>query len=211
MAQAASTPVIAPAVVQNGLRFETWLASPKIVMPIKSLDRKSYTPITLLGLRVTNLTQMPLRLSPFALALRLVGPDGKEALPDSIVIHGYIRQPQEMDYILLLPGQSQLLPKSTGFFWRNDHLCLAWPSIVNGHPFVYEGTRLSASVNDLASQTYTGLAAGNYRFSVCYTMQTQDVQLRDDQTAKVVKTLGGFWTGDVITPPLTFQLVTHSE
>jgi hypothetical protein len=39
-------------------------------------------------------------------------------------------------------------------------------------------------------------------------MPTQDVQLLDDHTGKVIKTLNGFWTGDVTTPPQPFQLVT---
>ncbi len=211
LAQAAPASIIGPAVERDGVRFETWLESPKIVIPDKEMNRKKYVAVTLFGLRVTNLTQTPLRINPYCLSLTLIGPDGKEIFPNPLVIHGYIRQPQEEDYPLLQPGQSQILPKSTDFFWRDGHLCLAWPSDINGHPFIYEGARLSHHVNDLLSSPHAGLAAGTYQFLMRYTMPTQDVQLYDDHTDKIVKTLNGFWTGNLTTPPLTFQLVTHPD
>ena len=205
--QAASAPVIGPPVVQNGLRFETWLVSPKIIMPDKSVSYEKQKPMVLFSVRVTNLTQTPLRINPYFLSLTLIGPDGKEVFPDPLVIHGDIRQPQEADYILLPPGQSQVLPKSTGFFWRGNHLCLAWPSNINDHPFVYEGVRLSHSITDLLSSPHAGLTAGTYHFSMRYNIRAQTVPIRISVVS--VKTLIGFWIGDVSLPPLTFQLVTH--
>ena len=50
-------PVIGPAVERNGLRFESWLASPKIVIPARNIDYKNSTATMLFSVRVTNLTQ----------------------------------------------------------------------------------------------------------------------------------------------------------
>ncbi len=192
MAQAASAPVIGPAVVQNGVRFETWLVSRKIVIPDKSVGYDQQTARVLFSARVTNLTQKPVRFNPFGVRLILIGPDGEE-VGCGFVIGGSLRLPSEKDYLLLTPGQSVLLSCPSSLYWYNNGLCLDWPSFRIDHPW-----------------NYGGLVAGSYQFTINCSMTVQDVPLYDEHTGKVVKTLDGFWTGNVTTLPLTFQLVTPS-
>ena len=193
IAQTASAPVISWAIVRNGLRFETWRASARIVIPPKSVSYEKQKPTVLFSVRVTNLTQTPLRFNPFTVRLILTGPDGEE-VGCGFVIGGYVRSPVEEDFLLLKPGQSTVLPYPSSLYWYNDGLCLDWPSHIIDHPW-----------------NYGGLVPGSYRFEIDCSMTTPDVQLRDEHTGKTVKTLTGFWTGTVATPPLTFQLVTHSD
>lgn len=181
-------PIIGPAVVQNGLRFQSWLASPKIVIPSKTIDYNHSIATMLFSVRVTNLTQQPVRFDPFAASLRIIKPNGEE-LGAGLVIGGYVRQPQEADYLLLQPGQSVILPCLSHLYWYNNGLCLDWPSPFIGHPM-----------------NYGGLIAGSYHFVLNYRMPNQTVAIRDDRTAKIVKTLNGFWTGDVMVASMTFEV-----
>ena len=211
-------PVISPPVEQDGLRFETWLASPKIVIPDKGMSYRKNTPATLFSVRVTNLTPSLLRINPYALSLKLVGPNGKELFANPLIIHGYIRQPQEADYVLLQPAQILVLQMPSSLYWQGNHLCLSFPSRINGYSFVYEGPivgtdkrqvgSISERITTLMTGTHQGLTPGIYRFCLYYAMPTSTLPIRDDNTDKVVKTLNGFWTGDVTTPPLKFELVT---
>ena len=180
-------PIIGPAVEQNGLRFESWLASPKIVIPSKTIDYNHSTATMLFSVRVTNLTQQLVRFDPFAASLNIVKPNGTSLL-GWVLIAGSIRPPQEEDYIMLLPGQSLVVPYRSHFYWYNNRLCLDWPSITD-HP-----------VN------YSGIAASSYYFVLDYRMPSPTVPIRDDRTRKIIKTLNGFWTGDVAVSSMTFAV-----
>lgn len=208
-------PVIGPAIERNGLRFEPWLASPSVGVQGKDSVPKKNTAATLFSVRVTNLTQAPLRLSPYALSSTLVGPNGQTEYADFMMIHGYIRQPQESDYILLQPGQVLVIPYPGLVYWRDDHLCLSLPSFINGHPLVYEGPIVgaenkeettAAKIVTLMTGKHQGLPFGTYHFSMYYAMHSASVPICDDHTAKTIETLNGFWTGDVTTAPMTFEL-----
>ncbi len=188
---AASSPLIGPAVEQNGVRFETWLVSSKIVIPDKSVSYEKQKAATLFSVRVTNLTQKPIRFSPFGVKLILTGPDGEE-VGCGYGIAGGLHPPGEEDYLVLKPGISVVVSRPSSLCWYGNSLGLDWPSSYVDHPW-----------------NYGGIVAGSYRFEINCSMTTQDVQLLDEHTGKVVKTLNGFWTGNVTTPPLTFQLVTR--
>ncbi len=209
-------PIIGPAVEQNGLRFESWLASSQIAIPDKNLKERLGSNSKLFSIRVTNLTPSPLRLSPYSLSTTLIGPGGKELFADMILIAGYVREPQESDYVVLQPGQSLIMPYFSFFYWRDDHLCLSLPSSINGYPFVYEGSLVDADkdryattakkLRRLMTSKHQGLTSGNYQFSIHYSVSSPTVAIRDDHTAKIIKTLNGFWTGDVTLPPVRFEL-----
>ena len=55
---------------------------------------------------------------------------------------------------------------------------------------------------------YQGLTTGPYRLLMQYTMLAQTVPIYGNFSRKTTKTLDGFWTGNVVLPPVTFQLVT---
>lgn len=190
---AASSPIIGPAIEQNGVRFETWLTATKIVIPDKSVSYEKQKAATLFSVRVTNLTQKPIRFNPFGVRLILTGPDGGE-VGCGYGIAGGLHPPGEEDYLVLKPGQSLVLSRPSSLCWYGNSLGLNWPSSYVDHPW-----------------NYWGLVTGRYQFEVNCFMTTQDVQLYDDHTGKVVTTLNGFWTGNLTTPPLTFQLVTHPD
>ncbi|MGI4789637.1 MAG: hypothetical protein ACRYFS_12390 [Janthinobacterium lividum] len=183
-------PILGPPVEQSGLRFETWLADPKIVIPDKHLVPKKNIPVTLFSVRVTNLLSKPVRFDPYMLDLMLVKPNGKKLFADEIRNYGRMLQPQEEDYIVLQPQQSLVVPRPSFLEWRGDRLDLSWPSPIAGNPW-----------------TYPGLVAGTYQFTIEYRMPTPTVPIRDDNTNKIVKTLDGFWTGDVTLPPMKFKLI----
>ena len=174
---------------RNGLRFESWLVSPKIAIPSKTLDYSHCTATTLFSVRVTNLTPQLVRFDPFAAFLKIVKPDGAE-LPGGLVIAGYVRQPQESDYLLLQPGQSMVLPYLSHLYWYNNGLCLDWPSSYIDHPM-----------------SYGGVTAGSYHFVLDYRILSPTAPIRDDHTEEIIKTLNGFWTGDVILASMTFKLI----
>ncbi len=175
------------------MRFETWLASSKIVMPAKSVSYEKQKATVLFSVRVTNLTQKPVRFNPFGVRLILTEPDGEE-VGCGFGIAGGLRPPQEEDYLILKPGVSTVVSRQSSLYWDNNNLRLDWPSWLIDHPWNYEG-----------------IVAGSYQFKIACSMTTQDVQLLDEHTGKAVKTLNGFWTGNVTTPPLTFQLVTRPD
>jgi hypothetical protein len=180
-------PITGPAVEQHGLRFESWLASPKIAIPRKTVDYHHCTATMLFSVRVTNLTQHLVRFNPFAASLNIVKPNGEDLL-GWVLIAGSIRSPQEKDYIMLLPSQSLVVPYRSHFYWHDNHLCLDWPSMID-HP-----------VN------YSKIVAGSYHFVLDYRMPSQTVPIQDDRTRKIIKTLNGFWTGDVTVSSMTFEV-----
>ena len=192
LAQAASAAVVGPAVEQNGVRFETWLASPKIVIPDKSVSYEKQKAAALFSVRVTNLTQKPVRFNPLCVRLILIGPDGEE-VGCGFGIAGGLRPPQEEDYLVLKPGVSEVVSRPSSLYWYNNSLHLDWPSWYIDHPW-----------------NYWGLAAGRYQFKINCSMTTPDVQIYDQHTSKVIKTLNGFWTGDVSLPPVKFELVMQN-
>lgn len=110
--------------------------------------------------------------------------------PDPITIAGYVRPPQEADYLLLQPGQSVILPYVTLLYWEQNHFCLTWGFRSFDHPEVYEK-----------------MAAGAYHFRLHYRNPSSTIEIRREVFGKPIKRLTGFWVGDVTLPPLTFQLV----
>ena len=185
-------PILGPPVEQNGLRFETWLASPAIAIPNKNIDYKSSIATVLFTVRVTNLTQSPIRFDPFGLyILTLAGPNGKAINADPIMIAGRIRVAQETDYLLLQPGQSLVLPNISRLYWERGRLCLSWSSqAFPEYPEVYEG-----------------LVARNYQIKLRYNMPSKTVTIRKEFMGKIIKTLDGFWTGDVTLSSIKFKLI----
>jgi hypothetical protein len=110
LAQAASSAIIGLPVERNGVRFETWLASPKIVIPDKSVSYENQKVTVLFSVRVTNLTPEPIRFDPFTLRMILTGPDGKE-VECGFGIVGGLQSPQEEDYLVLKPGISEVVSR----------------------------------------------------------------------------------------------------
>jgi len=184
-----ASPVIGPPIERNGLRIEPWLASPKIAIPSKTVGYKSCIPTVLFSVRVTNLTSSCIRFDQYAVGLTLMQANGKEIVADPIMIAGYLRQAQEQDFLVLQPGQSIVLPEPSRLYWSENSLCLSWLGPFAGHPWVYES-----------------LVPGTYRVKLRCDMPASTMAIRDDRTSKIIKTLNGFWTGDVTTVPLTFEL-----
>lgn len=193
MAQTASAPVTGPAVKRNGLRFETLLASPNIVIPNKNVGYGKKT-TALCSVRVTNLTLTAIRFDPFRLyPTKVIKPNGKKLFADPIHIAGLSRPAQEADYIFIQPNQSVVLPGVSSFYWQRKRLCLSLGfRAFDDHPLVYEG-----------------LTAGAYHICFRYNNLHSTVEIRREFMEKPIKTLTGLWTGDVVLPPLTFQLVTR--
>jgi hypothetical protein len=187
---ATSSPVIGPAVEQNGVRFETWLTSPKIVIPRKSITHGKTAAAILLSVRVTNLMTTPVSFKPFRLHPTLIRPGGKELVPASILTAGYLGPAQEANYLLLQPGQSVTLPYVIRLYWEQNHMYLTW-----GFRFTEEYL-----------WAYR-MATGAYHFHLHYSNPSSRVEIEREIFGRPIKTSTGFRVDDVILPPLTFQLV----
>ncbi len=188
-------PVIGPAVEQHGLRFESWLASPKIVIPSKTVDYNHSTATMLFSVRATNLTQKPVRLNPFAARLRLIKPNGKE-IESGFGIAGELRQPQKPDFMVLQPGQSLVLPFLSHLYWYKNGLYLDWPTFYRGRSINYEG-----------------LTAGSYYFTIDYDCQwlmpifaSRNIHSTKPVSTQSIPVLDDLWTGNVSVTSMTFEV-----
>lgn len=186
-------PVLGPAVERNGLRFESWLASPKIAIPSKTIDYNHSEAMMLFSVRVTNLTQTPVRLNPYCATLKIVKPGGEE-VPGGMVIAGSVRPPQDPDYLLLQPGQSLVLPCLSHLYWYNNALCLDWPSWYVDH-----------------SMSYGGLTTGDYYFTLDFRMPNWPISSRNRRRSTPMTStppivLDDLWTGNASVSSMTFEL-----
>lgn len=164
----------------DGLRFETLLTQRVVIVPKKKL--KSKNPSVKFGIRVTNLSPTPHRFIFFGLTPELQDADG-QLIPKSGGRNA-TKYPQEIDFMLAMPGESVTYFLEGKFEERKK--------LVGNEP--------SGGV-----WCFHNLKPGKYR--VRFTYQNENtVAIIDEGSNKDMKLIEGIWKGMVSTPFVDFRI-----
>ncbi|MEA5550834.1 hypothetical protein VB713_07570 [Anabaena cylindrica UHCC 0172] len=190
------------AVEVDGIRFETIVPEPEVLLPRKNLVEKllsileSLLPIpprhfppkcpVQIGIRITNNTSIPLRFSfSFTLFPEIV--NANRPIPFE---GGWIRASTslESDYPLVLPGESFTFFPKIELFW-------IW-----GNRF-----GLSFTNGDSGTWFFQPLKPGNYQFRFIYENSNEKVTMYSSVSTNM-NLIEGIWTGKVLTPFIELNL-----
>jgi hypothetical protein len=175
-----------PKIVKDGCEFEILVPEPSWPIPAKPAGR---SPIKL-GLKITNKTEAPLRISRLdALHPRMTGPDGKD-LEASGGREG-IGRATAADFPLVKAGESTTFWIDAHLSWNDDKL---WLGGMDGFGGVW----------GFAEE----LRKGPYQIRIRYVnAQKAFLQRRKGAGDRDMITRDPMWAGEIITPPVEVLLV----